>query len=174
MKTDTLLEYLKKNMFDNKGKYFPYNISPESSVLPRRGIRDIITSQKSKWTTLIAASGYPILIYNSNDEAKSFLAKEKDLDAAIVVDTWYSLNKYGVTVLGFNAGSVTAQVNMNITVFDRNGNVVMQDTVEGESKNSIKQVMGWYKVSDVNNICKEATDEALTKYAKWIKEQKVL
>ncbi|MFH0977492.1 MAG: hypothetical protein V1874_17065 [Spirochaetota bacterium] len=166
--TINTLNYLKNRFIEKNSPYYPFKLSSETDVLSRKGLKNLIPSRKGDF---IAPLGYPVLQYDNNEAAAKFLKDEKDFDSAVIVNVIYHLKKSGFSIGGFSMGKIKATVDFSISVFDRKGELISQKGIEGESKNTIGSIMGGYDASEVKNICKEANDDAISKYIEWLKAE---
>ncbi len=166
------LNYTKNKVMENRRKMFPFTLAGEGEVLSIPAFKKI-ESQKDVFGNFTGVQGYPALASSGKAEKETvkFLASAKNLNATIIVEIFSSLTKSGVSVLGVSIGNIKAKTNMTITVYDAKGATIIKKKVEGESETGITQFMGWYKVAEVNKICAESIDDAVSSYIDWMDKE---
>ncbi len=165
------LSYAKNKVMANRQKMFPFALAGENEVLSLPALKKV-ESTTDPFGNMTGLPGYPALASSGKAEKESvkFLASVKNMNATIIVEIFSSLTKSGVSVLGVSLGNIKAKTNMTITVYDAKGATIIKKKVEGESENGITQFMGWYKVAEVNKICAESIDDAVSSYIDWMNE----
>ncbi len=129
------------------GKSRRFRLAPESAVLSSRPYNAI--KDTGPMFTGDLAPGYKG--FSITDEQKNIRALAKELKAKgfLVVSASYNAKKSGLAIGGLlpvpialSAGSVTASVTYMVVVYDVNGDVLWQDSVEIESDDGVTVVMG--------------------------------
>lgn len=130
-----------------QSKYF--KLVPPSKVKKSRSYRSIKGESTSGIFTMQMAKGYKKFDMDNEKEAIDKLMKELKLTGVIHIMASFSKEDSGLSLSGFlpipipiSAGTTSGKITFVLAVMDKNNQVIWQDMIEMETKDSVGNVMG--------------------------------
>ncbi|MBU2644944.1 hypothetical protein KKI24_09575 [bacterium] len=155
---------VKAHILKEAPSIFGFEMIPEKQVINLKSYKAYSDSSKDL-SNLVAPEGYKRIFPDEKEIITKVLSQIKGADAAMI----FHLNaRAGESAI---PGKAVIRVSMTFTLVNKNGEQILQKTVDEEADGSISCVKGIFNGGELGKKVVESIDKDLKAVSVWIKEE---